>query len=142
MENNKVIKEKLLKITSYIKELSIFENISFKNFENDFVKRHSIERIIELIVECAIDINSIIISQNLNQMPKDYYQTFRQLTKLKIYNSNFAEKIAASVGLRNRLVHEYEKVDLVIVYSWIKKTLKLYKQYVIYINNFLKNNKN
>lgn len=140
MENNKVIKEKLLNITNYLNELIVLESISFSEFKNDFIKRHSIERIIELIVECAVDINSILISEKLNEMPKDYYVTFIQLSKLKIYSLNFAKKIAASVGLRNRLVHEYEKVDFVIVYSWIKKILKLYKPYVIYINNFLKNN--
>ncbi len=46
----------------------------------------------------------------------------------------FAKDIAPSTGIRNRLVHEYEKVDNRVVYQNLDKLIDYYLKYIKYIN--------
>ncbi|WP_084566080.1 HepT-like ribonuclease domain-containing protein [Halanaerobium kushneri] len=62
--------------------------------------------------------------------------------KSQIVDQKFAEEIAPSAGLRNRLVYEYEEIDDKIVYKNIQKTINSYQKYIRKIENHLKNIEN
>ncbi|HHY59556.1 MAG TPA: DUF86 domain-containing protein [Clostridia bacterium] len=51
--------------------------------------------------------------------------------------ADFALEIAPSTGLRNVIVHEYQKIDDRLVYQAIHKTLKYYFQYLQLITDYL-----
>lgn len=53
-------------------------------------------------------------------------------------DDDFALNIAPSAGLRNRLIHEYEKIDDSIVYKSIDKAILQYSEYMIKIKDFIK----
>ena len=57
----------------------------------------------------------------------DYFNSFINLIELEVLNEDFANEIAPSTGLRNRLVHEYERINDEIVYNNIDKTISYYK---------------
>jgi len=46
----------------------------------------------------------------------------------------FAEDIAPSTGIRNRLVHEYESINDKVVYQNLDKIIKYYLNYIKYVN--------
>jgi uncharacterized protein YutE (UPF0331/DUF86 family) len=50
---------------------------------------------------------------------------------------DLAASLAPSAGLRNRLVHEYDRIDDAIVLSAVEQTLALYPQYVAAIEAYL-----
>ena len=68
----------------------------------------------------------------------DYFNSFIELIELGVLTKNFANEIAPSTGLRNRLVHKYEEVNEKIVYKSIDKTISYYKKYVKDIYNYLR----
>ena len=49
----------------------------------------------------------------------------------------FAEKISDSVGLRNRIVHRYEKMDIDRMLNDIKQNIGDYTEYIRNIKNLL-----
>lgn len=49
----------------------------------------------------------------------DYFNSFIDVAECGVIDMDFAVGIAPSSGLRNRLVHEYEKINDEIVYSSI-----------------------
>ena len=48
-----------------------------------------------------------------------------------------AVQLAASTGMRNRLVHQYEEIDNLIVFGAIPKALHQYSLYVQQITAYL-----
>jgi uncharacterized protein YutE (UPF0331/DUF86 family) len=69
------------------------------------------ERYLERMIGRMIDITYHLITEAGHPPPRDYYESFTQLAKLRILSPAFASQIAACAGLRNRLVHEYDAID-------------------------------
>src|SRR3972149_4814187 len=110
-----IIKRKLARIAENLKALEPIENMNLDEYVKDLFKRKATERLLQELIEAAIDINVHMIAQTGNPVPDDYYESFVKVGELKIISSNLAEKLAPSAGLRNRLVHEYDRIEHVMV---------------------------
>ena len=66
---------------------------------------------LERIIGRIIDINFHLITAGGGAPPSDYYASFVELGRLGVLEPAFAQRLAPSAGLRNRLVHEYDEVD-------------------------------
>lgn len=133
-----IIQEKLLSLHNYYSELLELKDISYEEYIGNKLYKRTVERLIQLIVEAATDINNILL-KGLSLGPTvDYFSSFIELAEAEIFPIEFALKIAPSTGLRNVIVHEYQKINDKMVYQAIKETLKYYKIYMEYINNYIK----
>lgn len=56
---------------------------------------------------------------------------------MEIIPEDLAARLGSTTGLRNRLVHGYEKVSDDIVYYSLKPLLRNYKRYVALIDDYL-----
>ncbi len=133
------IETKLSYIQSYCVELDnilVFTDIEIKR---DFIKLRALERILQLIVDEIIDINNHIIRYYPLSIPEDFQSSFKVLAERKIFPEEFAEKIAPVVGLRNRLVHRYEKINIDLLLQAIRKNKEDFNEYTRYIFNFINN---
>ncbi len=77
-----------------------------------------------------------MIDKTFVETKLSYIQSYF-LAENKILPQAFAERIAPVVGLRNRLVHRYEKIDLDILLDTIRKNKKDFKEYTKHIFEFL-----
>ena len=68
---------------------------------------------------------------------EDMRTKYIELGECGILDPKFAVEIAPSTDLRNRLVHEYEKIDDKIVYDSINKVIDMYITYMKKINQFI-----
>jgi len=133
-----IILEKMAALQGYYKELKGLEHISFEEYMQNNLYKRTVERIIQLIVEAATDINNMLL-KSLDKGPTvDYYSSFIELAEAGILPVEFAISIAPSAGLRNIIVHEYQKIDDRKVHSSIKYTLDYYLKYMKLINDYLK----
>jgi uncharacterized protein YutE (UPF0331/DUF86 family) len=137
MIEERLIKRKLTKLKEYLKELQPFVEILLRDYISEYKNKRTVERDIQLIVECACDINNHILMETQERPPKDYYSSFTDLSKIKVLPQKFASTIIETAGLRNRLVHEYEEIKDNIVYENIGNVLRLYKKYADYIIKYL-----
>lgn len=140
MVNREFVERKISLIEDELINLEKLAEFSFQEIVKDFMKQNALERILEKIITRAIDINQHLITElspKEMEIPKDYRATFLKLAELKIYPEDFAESISKSVGTRNVLVHEYDKVDYSKIYSSISDCLKDYHRYCDYIIKFL-----
>ncbi len=133
-----LIKTKLNKIQEYLSEVENILNLSGKIILASLEKIRTLERNFQLIVDAMLDINIHIIRElNLGSLD-DYQSTFFILAEGKVLSGDFAKKIAPVVGLRNALVHGYEKVDKErFVRSFIKNRDD-FNVYFNCINEFIK----
>ena len=132
------IETKLSYIQAYFKELEGVLVYPDKEIQKDFLKLRALERILQLIVDEMIDINNHIIRYAHLRVPDNFQSSFLVLGENKILPEVFANRIAPVVGLRNRLVHRYEKIDLDVLLDTVRKNKKDFKKYVRHIFEFLK----
>ncbi len=140
MINKEFIVRKITLIQSDFPLLEDLAKYSFNEIVADPMKQAALERTLEKIIMRAIDINQHIISDLASKntvAPKDYKETFVGLVEFNIYSKKFADEISKSVGMRNVLVHEYDKIDYNRIYSSMKDCLRDYHQYCQYILDFL-----
>ena len=134
------IKRKITLIQDEMIKLSDLAKYTIDEVAKDFVKQAAVERILERIIARAIDINQHIVAESEKKnisAPTDYKETFTALVDLGVYDKNFAEEISKSVGTRNMLAHEYDKMDYSKVYNSMGDCLRDYNKYCEYILKFL-----
>lgn len=95
----------------------------------------SIERLFQLMVDEAVDINALILEQEKKPFPDTNQATFEMLADASVIPKALYGKIAGSVGLRNRLVHRYETVQRRVLVEEAGRYLAAYKEYLALIVN-------
>jgi transposase len=111
MLDNITICKKLEILIKYYNEFQQLTNgITINDYIDNIVIKRAIERVMQLIVECATDINNMILKKQGKGPSRDYYNSFIDLAENNVMDMEFAVRIAPSTGLRNILVHEYQKI--------------------------------
>ena len=137
MLDKEFVRQKQSLLIKYLDELEPLVECSLDEYQADYVKRHAAEKLVELVVEYASDINRHIIESVGQAPPQTYYSTFEEMGKLEVIPVELAARLGSTTGLRNRLVHGYEKVRNDIVYYSLKPLLRHYKRYVALIDDYL-----
>ena len=132
-----IIRRKLLIIAENLKALEPIMNMTREEYIRDVYKRKATERLLQELIEAAIDINSHLIVQTGNAPPDDYYESFIKAGELSIISADLAEKLAPSAGLRNRLVHEYDLLAHALVLDAVRIAEELYPEYIKKIETFI-----
>jgi len=115
-----LINRKITLISEDLIQLEPIANLDYSKYIADYKNEILAERYLERIIGRMIDINyHLIVEQNFPP-PKDYFESFIKLGKLKILQTKLAEKLSKSAGLRNRLAHEYNGIDEKKVYQAVK----------------------
>jgi len=135
--NRDLLERKLSEIRSYLKELAPILGEDVSTIIRDTYKLRSLERLFQLVVDTALDVNSHIIAQLNIESPDDFQSTFLILGENNIIPHDFALKIAPSVGLRNKIVHKYGRVDIKQMISAVKEEINQYEEYIRHVENFL-----
>ncbi|OGM27696.1 hypothetical protein A3D00_00370 [Candidatus Woesebacteria bacterium RIFCSPHIGHO2_02_FULL_38_9] len=141
MIDKEMVKNKISEIQKDLSQLAEFKNYSFDGIVSDYRAHKAVERIIEVVINEAININQhLIIKGGYGELPFDFKESFLLLTKLGVYSEEFAKEIANSVGLRNILVHQYRKLDEKIFFESMKDCLSQYTRYCGFILKYLEKN--
>ena len=137
MVDKETVRTKLIRISEYLDELMPFLAHDNQTLKTSKEKLRNVERIFQLIVDESCDINAHIIAERGYELPEDYRGSFVILGQKNVLPLPFAEKISDSVGLRNRIVHRYEKMDIDRMLNDIKQNIGDYTEYIRNIKNLL-----
>ncbi|NLA57567.1 MAG: DUF86 domain-containing protein [Firmicutes bacterium] len=138
MVTKAIICEKLKTLAHYYSELEeLAAGLTLERYLSDLMRKRAIEREIQLIVECATDVNNMILKLLDRGPARDYFNSFIELAESDVFDMDFALAIAPSTGLRNILVHEYEVIDDAIVFQSIDSVLRYYKEYLSALSEYL-----
>lgn len=128
------------KITLITGDLTALAPIARKNLDEYLANATDevlAERYLERIIGRMIDINYHLITEAGHPPPRDYYESFTQLAKLRILPPAFASQIAACAGLRNRIVHEYDEIDPRRVYEGLQAAVRDIPEYLRHVHQHL-----
>ena len=137
MPNKDLVRLKINKIENYLKELVPILEMDINEIFKDYTKIRTLERDFQLIVDTVIDINThLILTENLRS-PDSATETFYILGEAKILPMEFVVKFSPVAGLRNMIVHDYEKVDVQKLIIDIKNDIDQFGEYIVYIDDFI-----
>ena len=132
-----IVLRKLKNIKKYLDRLQIKGQMTQADYEADFEQQLIVERLLHLLVEAAVDINTHIAVSSGQTPPETYRDSFLTTGKMGVISMSLAKELAPSAGLRNRLVHDYDDIDLEVVHQSIAFALRLFPQYLQQVTSYL-----
>jgi len=113
-----LIEDSLMKLSDIKRE-----NPTINKYRNSWKDKDSAERNIQKIVEAIIDIGKILISEKKLKEPSSNREVFQILEEKGIFPLEFIPLVDKMIGMRNIIVHSYNRIDDAIVYGVLKKNL-------------------
>lgn len=126
---------KIHELEHYLEELHELIPDSKEEFLQSLRIRRSIERQLQIIIECVIDICMLLVKNLHLSVPSDEDSLFEIL---KSYLSN-PQKMKEMKGFRNLLVHRYGSVDDNKVFRFLSEDIEDFRIFIEDIKTVLKN---
>ncbi len=134
-------KQRLIRIIDFLEtelaDYPKFIDLDQKTYESDTIIRRNIERWAENIVNSSIDIAKIILASEKKKIPQTYREVMQELSLLKDFKNEDAEKLAQSAKLRNILAHEYIDVRFRQIKKFTKESLPAYRALLYFAKKFI-----
>lgn len=132
-----LVTRKINLIGEDLRGLASYAELTLEAYLADRIHEIVVERCLERMIARMIDINYHLATELGHAPPKDYFESFTVLGKLKVLPEDFSRAIAQTAGLRNRLVHEYNELDERKVYAALKQAVNDIPHYLACINRFI-----
>lgn len=133
------LQRKLDSLSTYVDKLErLATRTDIAAIKKGDVTLDAIERNFQLAVDQMVDINTHIIKSGNFGTVDDLQSTFVMLGDFEVLEKSFAKRIAPIVGVRNMLVHRYEKLDTDIFLTNLVNNFSDFKTYLIQIDEYLK----
>jgi uncharacterized protein YutE (UPF0331/DUF86 family) len=124
-------------LRGYLKKLVILAELPEEVFLRDFTNVESAKYLLQVSIECCLDIAHHIVADEGYRAPTDYYDTFVVLCENSILPKTFMPTLRQMVSFRNRVVHLYWDVDDATVYRILQENLGDFETYIGYILVFV-----
>ena len=126
----------LSNLRGYLDKLSILAALPEEAFLQEFTNVESAKRLLQVSIECCLDIAHHIVADEGYRTPTDNYDTFVVLSENGVLPNAFMPTLRQMVSFRNRVVHLYWDVDDATVYHIMQSDLGDFETYIDYILNF------
>jgi uncharacterized protein YutE (UPF0331/DUF86 family) len=131
------IERKLVLLLGYVDELEPLVGDARRRAAGN-VARRAIERLVQLIVETVMDANGALAADGGLAPPASGRESFDVAERLRAVPPELAQRFRASyVGLRNRIVHEYETLDEALVLRAARRLVGDARSYASAVRSFL-----
>ena len=116
------IAAKLDEIDGYLRELREVAPTSLADYRK-VEKKRSCERLLQIAIECVIDIGNLFVSGLRLGLPADEDDIFEKLEHAGIISGDMVAALKRMKGCRNILVHEYARVNDEIIFEAVSTKL-------------------
>lgn len=123
MVDKPLIQRKLENVETYLKQIRLKKDPGIELFKKDRDLQSIILFNLIQAIQACMDIGTHIISDKGWETPETQAGIFEKLAEHRVITKPLAKKMIQMVGFRNRIVHEYEKIDLKIVREVWRKNL-------------------
>lgn len=127
---------KIDELKDYMDEIRQVKPVNLESYKK-IEKKRSCERILQLCVECTLDICKIIVSGLRLGVPSEENDLFDKLNRQNIIDNQMLDKLKNIRGFRNILVHEYGDVDDEVVFEIIQKDLNDFCEFISQITAYI-----
>ena len=128
-----LIRRKTTQLNEYIADLKGVQDCSLQEFSGNKQLRRFVERTLHIAIECALDIGNHIISDNGWREPQSNKDVFVVLCENNIVSQNQCLSLQKMAQFRNLLVHDYARIDEIILFGILRKNVDDLVDYVVAI---------
>lgn len=119
------IESKLRYMEEHIAKLRRYLPGELADYLKSDMTRSAVERQCQLVVECATDINCLLLAWEDRPPPRFAAEGHTEARDLGAIDEYLEGRFRHTyIGLRNRLVHDYERLDDDIVYRTARRLLE------------------
>ncbi len=133
-------KIRLLQRINFLKtefqDIEFFSGLNYEEYLQDKNKRRNMERWVENIINCTIDIAKIVLASEKKEMPKTYEQALLNFGIFINLPPKHAEMLSSFARLRNILAHEYLDLTYQRIKTFINESPQIYKSIFNYLKKF------
>ncbi|MBP8000655.1 MAG: DUF86 domain-containing protein [Chloroflexi bacterium] len=134
------IAARLSRIADALQALQVWRELTLAEFLADSIIQLATERQIQVAIQAALDIGSILLAAASSQIPTTYKEIFTFLANQQIIPLPLAEKLVRMAGFRNILVHMYLDVDMSKLYQFLQNDLGDFEEYAHHVAEYLEKN--
>lgn len=127
--DEKIIGEKLVSLKRCLDRITLHTPATVEVLQSDFDAQDIISLNIQRAVQISVDIAAHILSEQLHEQAPTMAETFLTLARYGVLDSQLASRLAKAVGFRNIAVHEYDALDMNILYSIITKEIGCFYEF-------------
>ena len=138
MVDRERILSKIAELRGYLKKLKEIIPKTFEEYEKSELKRRACERLLQISIECVLDVCDVVFSGLKLGVPVSEEDIIEKLNRAKVITDTTTHKLKGMRGTRNILVHRYPYVDDEKIFRSLTKELKDFNVFIDEILNFLK----
>lgn len=135
--DGQVVRRKLSRITENLLDLEPVAAKDLGWYLASRMQRKATERMLQETVDDAVDVNLHMLTAAGVPAPTDYHKTFVEAGRHGVIPTILAERLAPAAGLRNRIVHEYDRLDDAQVLAAVKHAVTDFREYVARVEEWL-----
>ncbi len=98
MIDSDLVRRKLSRLNMHLDKLKPIANHTFNEYSSDFYMKTSAERLIQLIVEYASNINSHVVIESEQRPPEDYTSSFIKAADAGLITHELANQLKVPEG--------------------------------------------
>lgn len=138
MVNREIISAKNAFIQKCLARLQERQSINLETFQHNLDLQDIIMHNLQLAIQGCLDICNHLIADNSWEVPGTQADAFKVLATHQVITSTTADIMRRMTGLRNIIIHEYQKIDLTAVHHILTTQLDDFNQYLREIITFCK----
>lgn len=127
--DKKTIQEKLFKLQEAVKVLSELQSESQEDFLKDAKLQGAAMFNLIIGIELIVDIGNHILTESFQKPAKTYRDVIVYLGEVGVIPLEFAEENKAMPDFRNKLIHDYDRIELEKVYEYFQKSANVFRQF-------------
>lgn len=135
--DQKTIDEKLFKLQEAVKVLDELRSESKEIFLKDAKIQGAAMFNLIIGIELIIDIGNHILTETFQKPAKTYRDVITYLGEANVIPGGFAKENEAMADFRNKLIHDYGRIESERVYDYLQKAPDVFRQFAEHYSDFL-----
>ena len=131
------ILSKISELKGYLEKLKSIVPTTFEEYKESEIKRRACERLLQVSIECVLDICDILFSNLKLGVPSSEENIIEKLREAKVISEEASKKLKRMKGMRNILVHRYPYVDDKKVFEALREELNDFYIFIEEVLNYL-----
>ena len=132
-----IVARRLRLMEESLRDLRLLADRTAADLATAPLERAAAERLVQVIVDLAVDINSHLVVAAGAPAPETGRESFHAAAAAGVLTADLAQLLAPSAGLRNLLVHRYGDVRLDLLAAGVTDTLNAYPRYIQQVSVYL-----
>ena len=135
-----IVERKLTTLAGYVDELRPKTRFGLAAYRKNATLRRAVEQLLQLCVESAVDACAGLAAEQGLAAAPTMRGDIEAAAALGAIPGDLAARLGAATGLRNRLVHDYERLDDASVWAAARAAMQDFPLFIAAMTAYLEQN--